>query len=124
MECDRTRAEKASLVSRRAAYRIYAEGDPMIKTKGGYLCDRDGYTGHVGDQNPFKHQLPHTMVLKFEPVLRHSIWIDLCHRYRTMGGLLKHLQKSVRLGQYVGYRFITIHKEVKGIESRPATNFQ
>lgn len=61
-------------------------------------------------------RIPHTMVFMYSPALGHSMWVDFFHRKRTKAGLLKYLQTAVKRGEYIGYRFITIHKEVKGVE--------
>lgn len=87
-----------------------------MRSKHGYICDRDGFTGHTGDINPFKHDMPHTMVFMFSPELGHSMWVDFYHRKRTVKGLIKHLRKAVKRGEYIGYRLITIHHEAKGVE--------
>lgn len=88
-----------------------------MKSKFGYLCDKDGYAGHTGDINPFKNAMPKVMVFCFQPELTHSVWVDFSHRYRTVSSLIKHLKKSVKRGDYIGYRIITVHKEVMGIQA-------
>lgn len=116
MECDRSRAKEVKVLPLRVAHRIDFEEHAM-KSKNGYLCDADGFTGHVGDINPFKTQMPSVMVLKYYPELSHSQWSDFHHQKRTVAGLLKYLRQAVKRGEFVGYRFITIHKEVMGVEA-------
>jgi len=60
--------------------------------------------------------LPHVMVLEFQPRLTHSVWVDYHYKNRTMCRLLKQLRKEVKSGRFIGYRFITIHKEVYGVD--------
>lgn len=88
-----------------------------MKTKHGYLCDKDGFTGHTGDQNPFKNQMPSVMVFVFSKDLGHSMWVDFVHRKRTVRSLVKCLRTAVKRGEYIGYRLITIHHEAKGVEN-------
>lgn len=64
--------------------------------------------------------LPQVEVLCFEPTLTHSVWNDYIYRNRTMTGLVKRLRREVKSGRFVGYRFITIHKTVYGLDkSKP-----
>jgi DNA-binding winged helix-turn-helix (wHTH) protein len=50
-------------------------------------------------------------VLVFQPELTHSVWIDHMSGHRTVDSLRQSLRKSVRKGEYVGYRIHTIHEE-------------
>ena len=86
-----------------------------MRAKFGYICDRDGYTGHSGDQNPMPFSV---MVLKFQPELTHSTWCDFRHRCRSVETLKKLLLKMTKDGDIVGYRLIKIYQETIGVESK------
>lgn len=60
--------------------------------------------------------LNRVMVLKYEPDLTHSVWVDYFTRCRSRKSLLKLLRKEVKAGNYVGYRLITVRREVYGVE--------
>lgn len=60
--------------------------------------------------------LPRVMVLQFEPQLTHSVWIDFYHRKQSMGSLLRCLRSEIKAGHYAGYRLMTVHKTVYGLE--------
>lgn len=61
-------------------------------------------------------KMPDVMVFIYSPVMKHSYWVDFYHRMRSFKTLEAHLRKQVKDGVYVGYRFSTINKEVKGVE--------
>lgn len=64
-----------------------------------------------------KAKLPHYsyQVLTFEPLLTHSVWTDwFCDGHPTESEVLEMLRAGVESGEYVGWRVITIHKEVTG----------
>ncbi len=54
------------------------------------------------------------MVLVYQPELTHSVWQDFISRHKTIDGLEKALRKGVRNGKWVGWRLMTITKEVIG----------
>jgi len=56
------------------------------------------------------------MVLKFEPDLTHSVWVDYMCRARTINGLMKQLRRDIKAGVYGGYRLMTVHKQCYGVE--------
>ena len=58
--------------------------------------------------------LPCAQVLKFQPELTHSVWVDFEHRKRTVKGLEKVLRDGVLSGEHIGYRLITVHEEYVG----------
>ena len=58
--------------------------------------------------------VPDAMVLVFQPKLTHSVWEDFECRARTRKGLIKILAAGVRCGQWVGYRLMTIERDVMG----------
>lgn len=59
-------------------------------------------------------KLPSVMVLVYEPALTHSNWEDVVHHCRTLNGLVRFLRKGVRDGNWIAYRFLTIHGECTG----------
>lgn len=59
--------------------------------------------------------LPKVQVLQFEKRLTHCVWYDYIHRCRTMDGLIKHLRREVKAKRIMGYRLLTIHREVRGV---------
>jgi len=60
------------------------------------------------------------MVLVYQPELKHSVWTDYIHQCRTLNGLRKQLRSEIKRGRFVGYRFVTIHREIMGLESNAA----
>ena len=66
--------------------------------------------------------LPHVMVLTFDPRLTHSVWCDFSHRCRTLAGLERTLRAETKAGRIVGFRFITIHRDVLGLEPNPTVD--
>lgn len=60
-------------------------------------------------------KLPSAMVLVYQPKLTHSVWQDVMHNKRTFRGLEKMLKDGVKKGEYVGFRFMTIHHEEMGV---------
>jgi hypothetical protein len=56
-------------------------------------------------------------VLVYQPALTHSTWQDFECRAKTITGLERQLKAGVRDGRWVGWRIVTIHKTVMGIES-------
>lgn len=55
-------------------------------------------------------------VLVYQPELTHSTWQDYKCRARTIRGLERQLKSGVRDGRWGGWRIVTIHKTVIGIE--------
>ncbi len=56
------------------------------------------------------------MVLKYEPALTHSVWMQFHHRCRSVKSLRRLLREMTKAGDIVGYRLITIHEQVIGID--------
>ncbi len=54
------------------------------------------------------------MVLVYQPELTYSVWQDFISRHTTIDGLENALRKGVRNGEWVGWRLITITKEIIG----------
>jgi len=59
-------------------------------------------------------QQAQSQVLVFDPRVTQSHWEDYNHSCRTVEGLKKQLRRGVKRGDWVGWRLITIHKEVLG----------
>ena len=55
------------------------------------------------------------MVLEYQPLLTHSVWVDYKHHRRSAKTLEAELQSGVKSGAFIGYRLITIHKEQTGV---------
>lgn len=54
-------------------------------------------------------------VLVFEPSLTHSVWQDWgCDEPLDEAQIFDRLRAGVESGEYVGWRVITVHKEVIG----------
>jgi hypothetical protein len=54
------------------------------------------------------------MVLKYKPLSYCSFWMDHEHRCRSYDRLIQQLTRRIRKQEIVGYRLITVHKEVIG----------
>jgi hypothetical protein len=61
--------------------------------------------------------VPQVMVLEYQPELTHSVWVDYRHRCRSFSTLIAKLRKEAKAGRFIGYRLITIEREVMGVES-------
>lgn len=57
------------------------------------------------------------MVLQYEESLGNSRWVDYYSKHRTETSLIDALRKGVREGDWGGWRLITIHREVIGIDT-------
>lgn len=60
-------------------------------------------------------ELPKVQALCYKPELTHSVWTDVVHGMRSEKSLRKYCQKMVRSGEWVGYRFITLHEQFIGV---------
>lgn len=54
------------------------------------------------------------MVMQFEPELGNSRWVDFVSRHRSERALIEALRAGVRRGEWIGWRLITVIREVLG----------
>lgn len=76
----------------------------------------------VDGESPERHSY---QVLVFEPQLTHSVWKDWgSDDPMTEEEVIESLRAGVESGKYVGWRVITIHKDVMGRDAVALARFQ